>query len=533
MSPAASVTTIPATISYMHNNVAPAYRRKKRVAGYARVSTDQDEQLTSYAAQVEYYTEYIQSNPEWQLIEIFTDEGISATSTAKREGFKRMIAAALDGEIDLIVTKSVSRFARNTVDSLVTVRQLKEKGVEVFFQKENIFTLDSKGELLITIMSSLAQEESHSISENTTWGQRKRMQDGKVTLPYKQFLGYEKGENGLPAIVEEQARVVRLIYAMFLEGGTYGTIATHLTKRGIPSPSGKETWHMSTVKSILQNEKFSGNALLQKGFTTDFLTKKKKKNEGEVPQYFVKNSHPAIIPPETFDLAQSEIRRRQESGQRAGANPFVGRIFCGSCGAVFGRKLWHSTDKYRRVVWQCNAKYERGTRGGPLCPSQRVTEDDIKAAFVAAFNRLAGDKERYIAAFDEALPLIADTSALDRDAAKATRERDALDARMRDNVAENARTAQNQEAYNRTYNELLDQRDTAQKKLEDILQERQERMARKERVLRFLDILRQSDGLLAEFDEALWCATVDRVTVRSAAEMTFTFRDGVEIQADL
>ena len=255
-------------------------------------------------------------------------------------------------------------------------------------------------------------------------------------------------------------------------------------------------------------------------------------SSGEVPQYFVKNSHPAIIPPETFDLAQSEIRRRKESGQRVGANPFVGRIFCGECGAVMARKLWHSTDKYRRIVWQCNAKYERGKRGGPQCPSSHVTEDDIKAAFVAAFNRLAGDKERYIAAFDETLPIIADTTALDKAVAKAARERDALDALMRDNVRENARTEQNQEAYNRTYNELLNQRDTAQKRLEAILQERQDRMARKERVLRFLDILRQSDGLLTEFDEALFCATVDRVTVHSARSMTFTFRDGVEIQAD-
>ena len=185
---------------------------KRRVAGYARVSTDSEEQQTSYEAQVSYYTEYIQKRDDWEFAGVYTDQGISATNTKHRDGFNRMIADALDGKIDLIVTKSVSRFARNTVDSLTTVRKLKEKGVEVYFEKENIYTLDSKGELFITIMSSLAQEESRSISENVTWGQRKRMADGKVTMPYGRFLGYRKGEDGLPEIVPEEAEVVKLIY---------------------------------------------------------------------------------------------------------------------------------------------------------------------------------------------------------------------------------------------------------------------------------------------------------------------------------
>lgn len=237
---------------------------KKRVAAYARVSTDTEEQLTSYEAQVDYYTRYIQSKDEWNFVGIYTDEGISATSTKKREGFNRMIKDALDGHIDMIITKSVSRFARNTVDTLTTVRQLKEKGVEVYFEKENIYTLDSKGELLITIMSSLAQEESRSISENVTWGQRKRFADGKVSLPYKRFLGYKKGEDGLPKIVESEAKIVRMIYILFLEGKTTCGIAKLLTESFIPTPSGKQKWQTSTVASILQNEKYKGDALLQK-----------------------------------------------------------------------------------------------------------------------------------------------------------------------------------------------------------------------------------------------------------------------------
>lgn len=208
---AKNITIIPAT-KMMHTGLPRNAAVKKRVAGYARVSTDSEEQQTSYEAQVDYYTKYIQSKPEWTFVKVYTDEGISALNTKHRDGFNEMIADALDGKIDLIVTKSVSRFARNTVDSLTTVRKLKEKGIEVYFEKEGIATLDSKGELLITIMSSLAQEESRSISENVTWGQRKRFADGKVSMPYKQFLGYEKGEDGTPVINEEEAAIVRLIY---------------------------------------------------------------------------------------------------------------------------------------------------------------------------------------------------------------------------------------------------------------------------------------------------------------------------------
>ncbi len=211
----AKVITIPATRSKY--TAAPINSRKKRrVAGYARVSTDHEEQQTSYEAQVDYYTSYIKGREDWEFVSVYTDEGISATSTTKRSGFNKMVEDALAGHIDLIITKSVSRFARNTVDSLTTIRKLKEHKVECYFEKENIWTFDSKGELLLTIMSSLAQEESRSISENVTWGQRKRFADGKVTVPFKRFLGYDRGEDGNLVINEEQAEIVRKIYGMFL-----------------------------------------------------------------------------------------------------------------------------------------------------------------------------------------------------------------------------------------------------------------------------------------------------------------------------
>ena len=348
------VTVIPPSINRTTRQDISAPTRRK-VAAYARVSTDFEEQLTSYEAQISYYTNYIQRNPDWEFVKIYTDEGISATSTKHREGFNSMITDALDGKIDLIITKSVSRFARNTVDSLTTIRKLKEYHVECFFEKENIWTFDSKGELLITIMSSLAQEESRSISENVTWGQRKRFADGKVSLPYAHFLGYRKGADGLPEIVPEEAETVRYIYQRFIDGLTPYKIANELTAQGIPTPCGKEKWSASTVKSILTNEKYKGDALLQKKFTVDFLTKKQQINEGQVPQYYVENSHPAIITPEEFDFVQSEFQKRCMKPYSS-TSIYATKIICGDCGSYFGAKVWHSNSKYRRVIYQCNSK---------------------------------------------------------------------------------------------------------------------------------------------------------------------------------
>ena len=332
-----TVTVIPPKMQAFAGNVVCA-TQLRRVAGYARVSTDSDEQFTSFEAQVDYYTKKIQENPEWTFVKVFTDEGISATNMKKRDGFNTMIAEAVAGEIDLIVTKSVSRFARNTVDTLTTVRKLKDRGIEVFFEKENIYTLDAKGELLITIMSSLAQEESRSISENVAWGKRAKAASGRVYLPYKQFLGYERGPDGLPQIVESEAVTIRLINKLFLQGRTPSGIARHLESKRILSPGGKVKWQHGTIVSILTNEKYKGDAILQKTFCADFLTKKIKRNEGELPQYYVSGSHPAIIPAEVFDEVQLEMKRRHEANYTAREHCFSGRIICGDCGASYIEK---------------------------------------------------------------------------------------------------------------------------------------------------------------------------------------------------
>ena len=352
------------------------------------MSTDKDEQFTSYEAQVEYYTDYIRRNPDWDFVKVYTDEGITGTSTKKREGFNEMVNDALAGKIDLIVTKSVSRFARNTVDSLVTIRDLKAHGVEVFFEKENIYTFDGKGELLLTIMSSIAQEESRSISENVTWGHRKRFADGKIIMSYKTFLGYDKGEDGMPVINPKEAEIVRSIYRMFMKGKTPFAIAKALEKKKVPTPMGKPRWSDSTIISILTNEKYKGDALLQKTFTVDFLTKKKKANEGEVPQYYVKGSHPAIIDSREWEAVQSELAYRKSMGKAySGTSIFSSRLVCGDCGELFGSKVWHSTDVYRKEIWRCNRKFDRDH----ICNTPHLTAQQIQTIFLRAYNELMQD----------------------------------------------------------------------------------------------------------------------------------------------
>lgn len=520
MSTARAVTVIPATLN-LFTSTPKISQNKRKVAAYARVSTDNEEQLSSYVAQVDYYTRYIKSKAEWEFVEIYTDEGISATNTKKRDGFKRMVQDALDGKIDLIVTKSVSRFARNTVDTLTTVRNLKEKGVEVYFEKENIYTLDSKGELLITIMSSLAQEESRSISENTTWGQRKRFADGKVSLPYKKFLGYEKGEDDIPQVVEKEAKTVRLIYRLFLEGKTTTGIATHLTNLRIPTPGGREKWTASTVKSILTNEKYKGDALLQKSYTVDFLTKRKKKNEGEIPQYYVENSHEAIISPEIFDMVQYEFEKRKDR-MRSGASCFSSKIVCKECGNFYGPKVWHSTDKYRQVIWRCNAKYKSKEK----CQTPHVTEIQIREGFISAINSLIKNKNAVIKDCNKLICELDDIYLIEEKEIKLQSERTVLYNSMEKLIEKNSSFKINQTEYNKHYEKFKNQYDKINRELSEIEGIKLKYKVRKQKVQDFMNKLMENEKLLTEFDEKLWYALIERVIVSEDGSIEFEFKDG-------
>lgn len=520
------VRTIPATVNRF--TAAPINSRTKRkVAAYARVSTDMEEQLTSYEAQVDYYTSYIKSREDWEFVNVYTDEGITGTSTKHREGFKQMVRDALDGKIDLIITKSVSRFARNTVDSLTTIRQLKENGTECYFEKENIWTFDGKGELLLTIMSSIAQEEARSISENCTWGQRKRFADGKVSIPFKSVLGYDRGADGNLVINQEQAKLVRRIYGMFLQGQSAYAIARILNDENISTPTGRGKWYMSTVKSILTNEKYKGDALLQKTYTEDFLTKKKKINKGEVQQYYVKNNHEAIIEPEVFDMVQKLMGQTKSGKNRqSSVSIFSSKIRCGECGSWYGSKVWHSNDKYRRVVWQCNHKFDNEKK----CRTPHLDEEKIKQVFVSAMNKLITSKEQILSDFEIIKEKLFSTAELETEKAALGNEMK-IAAELTENcINENARVAQNQHEYNERYNSLADRYDKAKAKLDEVNRKITDKLARKETIELFMKNLKKQSGAVTEFDDSLWLSMVDYVTVNSKEDIRVTFKNGIMVQ---
>ena len=459
-------------------------------------------------------------------IDIYSDEGISAVNTKKRDGFNKMVSDALAGKIDLIITKSVSRFARNTVDSLSTVRKLKEKGVEVFFEKENIYTFDGKGELLITIMSSLAQEESRSISENVTWGQRKRFADGKVSMPYKRFLGYEKGEDGTPKIVESEAAIVRLIYRLLMEGKTSSAIARHLAGTGIPSPGGKKRWQVATVDSILTNEKYRGDALLQKGFTVDFLTKQRKINEGEVPQYYVQNSHPAIIDPDEFDAVQVEIERRKKLGRPAACqSPLSTKLVCGDCGGFYGSKVWGSNTKYRRTIWRCNEKYKGTTK----CSTPHVTEEEVKQKFLEAFNSILGYREELISNCRLAQSVLCDCLEIDAELDELYREIEVVAELSRKAIYENAHVAVNQNEWHENNNGYLERHRMATERAAVLENHKRNRQSKSCTIDSFIRNIESTGEVLTDFNERIWISTVNFVKVSLEGKLTFCFKDGTEI----
>ena len=527
---AKTITVIPQTRNlFTTAPIATAVRR--RVAGYARVSTDSDEQFTSYEAQIDYYANFIKSKPEWDFVRVYTDEGISATNTTHRDGFNEMIADALGGQIDLIVTKSVSRFARNTVDSLTTIRKLKEHGVECYFEKENIWTFDSKGELLITIMSSLAQEESRSISENVTWGQRKRFADGKVSMPYAQFLGYEKGPEGTPVVNREQALIVHRIYNAFLDGKTPLGICRMLESEGIPAPGGGKKWYAGTITSILTNEKYKGDALLQKCFTTDFLTKKQKVNEGEVPQYYVEGSHEAIIDPIEFDYVQAEIARRKRVGRSySGDSVFASRIICGDCGGHYGPKVWHSNDSYRKVIWRCNRKFSKGQQ---KCQTPTVNEETIKKLFLEAYNIMMGNREQLLGDCKSMYEALADFSDLDARIKELTEEIRFVSDMSAALIKQHATQAESEEEYNKHRAELVTRYEKAQAELEQRNVDRQLRLDQRKKIKRFIDTLKDQPLVLPEWNEQLWARIVESVTLYSNGKADVRFVNGICISVDL
>ena len=372
---------------------------KLRACAYARVSSDSDQQESSYESQCTHFTNMINEDPMLTFVNLYADEGISGTSLKNRDGFNRMIADCEAGKIDVIYTKSISRFARNTVDCLNAIRKLKALGIAVIFQRENLNTLDTQGEVLITILSSLAQSESQSISDAVSLGVRYRMAEGHGNLNYNRFLGYTK-KDGRLVVVPEEASIVRLIFREYLEGFGTKTIARHLNEAGIKTPTGGDVWRPSTITSMLGNEKYCGDLLLQKYYTEDFLTHKTRKNDGKFPQYYVEDDHAPIVPKAIFYQVQGEVMRRGNDPHRlhlGSSNALAGRLICGRCG--------RSLKQYQRPDaalndWRCRERAStlasnNGSRTGD-CGCRIALEREVKSCILDAFNRLPSFREEIV-----------------------------------------------------------------------------------------------------------------------------------------
>lgn len=365
------VRTIPATVQPL--NVYITEYLLKRVAAYCRVSTKQEEQLNSYETQVRYYTDRINREPGWKLAGIYADKGITGTSMKKRDEFNKLIRQCKRGKVDMIIVKSISRFARNTLDCLKITRMLRELKVDVYFEEQNLHSIDPSSEFYISIYGSVAQSESENISHNVAWGKARSAKDGNVFFAYKSFLGYRRGADGKPEIDPEQANTVRRIYDRFLAGNSLQQIANGLTADGIPTPMGRTVWQASVVQSILSNEKYKGDALLGKTYVEDCISKKVKVNAGERPQYYVENHHPAIIDAATFSRVQEELARRAskrkvkqtgtttEQGKYCGKYALTELLICGECGTPYRRCTWTVGGK-KRIVWRCINRLDYGKK---------------------------------------------------------------------------------------------------------------------------------------------------------------------------
>ena len=506
--------------------------KTKRVAAYARVSTDSDEQYTSFEAQVDYYTRYIGNNPDWEFVKVYADEGVSGTSTTKRKGFNEMLTAARHHKFDLLLTKSISRFARNTVDSLNAIRELKELGIDIYFEEQKLNTMNATGELIITILSAIAQEESRNISENVSWGIRKSFSDGKVMLAYKRFLGYEKGKDGKPVIVEEEAEVVRKIYNLFLTGSSCNQIADYLNDHKIPMPSKKTDangeylykWQVSTVRSILRNEKYKGEAILQKSYTKNYLTHEKVVNDGTtIPIYHVRKSHEHIIPIEEWEMVQVEHERRSKLPFKySGTSIFASKLVCSDCGGYYGQKVWHSNSAYRKTIYQCNHKF----KGDKHCNTPTLTEEQIIAAFIESFNKI--NKEDLA---DDCLiqsKKLMDVSGLDARILQLTIDADAINALAKEMIEKNKREELNQDEYEKKYKVLQQRAKVIKEELLKLDKQRSIRIASAERIKLFATALQNNQEEMTAFDTKRWTMLLEKATVYPNRTIKFTYYAGYE-----
>lgn len=390
--PGLEVVVIPATIT-------PEKAKKKgkrRVAAYCRVSTDDEEQLTSYTAQIEHYTQVIESNPSWKLVKIFADEGITGVMAKNRDAFNEMIEMCREKKIDHIITKSISRFARNIVDSIKYIRELKALGISIYFEKENIDTGEMTSEMMVALYSVFAQAESESISNNVKLGKRMNYKLGRVPMMYGTLLGYRKGADGEPEINPEEAKIIECIFEKFLEGYSYKGIGDILREKGYKTKKGNDKWNISVIQGILKNEKYRGDVLVQKTYVEDLFTKKIARNKGELPMYLVRNHHVPLINPEVFDRVQVELARRNslkpvsertvtKKSRFSSKYALTGIVVCGDCGSKYRRTTWSRNGK-KKIVWRCISRLDYGTK---YCKNSiTIEEEKLHSAVLEAMNSM-------------------------------------------------------------------------------------------------------------------------------------------------
>ena len=526
------VRVIPATKT--QGAIYSTHDGKKRVAAYCRVSTDSEEQLNSYEAQKSYYTQKIADSPDWEMAGIYADEGISGTSMKKRTEFKKMITACKRGHIDLIITKSLSRFARNTVDCLETVRLLKANGIGVYFEKENINTLTESSEFLITLFSGFAQAESESLSKNVAWGWRKSAEAGNVYFQYKRMLGYRKGTDGQPEIVPEEAEIIRRIYRRYLAGCSLGQIKQELEQDNIPTAQKVERWSSAVIHNILTNEKYMGDALLQKTYITDCITKKVKKNMGERPMYYVENNHPAIIPRETFDQVQKEMTRRSskrkvlqksgktELGKYSGKYALTELLVCGECGSPYKRVTWARNGK-KRIVWRCVSRLEFGTKYCHNSPT--LDESRLHNAILAAMNEYAAIRQEVcpdvLAMVEEAKRAMSQAGAMLLELKKRMDEVSQEQSDVLDRLLANMADAE----LNARMKALTDEKEALKAQILKVQQKEVSMAEQAAKRQQMWDSLKECSAGYTEFDDEFVRQIIRKITVEDAETIHVHFRD--------
>ena len=518
-----NITVIPAR-KRVGNTAAAEQRPKLKVAAYCRVSTDSEEQASSYEVQVAHYTQFIQKNPEWELAGIYADDGITGTNTKKREEFNRMIQDCMAGNIDMIITKSISRFARNTLDCLKYIRELKEKNIPVFFEKENINTMDSKGEVLLTIMASLAQQESQSLSQNIKLGLQYRFQNGEVRVNHSRFLGYTKDEEGNLVIEPAEAEVVKRIYREYLEGASLLQIGRGLEADGILTGAGKTKWRPETLKKILQNEKYIGDALLQKTYTVDFLNKKRVQNKGIVPQYYVENSHEPIIPRDLYMQVQEEMIRR--ANLHSGANrkkrvysskyALSSIVYCSKCGEIYRRIAWNNRGKHS-TVWRCCTRVEHGPKG---CDAPTIQESVLQNGVAKAINEVFGNSSAFLPILKENMQAV-----IGSDMESQLAE---IDGRLKELQQELLKQANAK----KDYTELADKIYALREQRQKVLAAEAEQDGRRQRMEEMKKLLEEQADIPLEYDEQLVRNLVEKVTVYEE-ELVVEFKSGLEIRVEI